>query len=164
MAIEVRIAGLALDERSKAPIIVLKDKSGKKVLPIVIGIVEASAIAAELEGVDFPRPMTHDLLANAIEKLGGRLERIEVSDLINDTFYAVLYIRKGRAKKLLTIDARPSDSIALALRTNATIMVDERVFEKISRQPQPRGEGERRDALTEVLETMDDDDFGKYKM
>ena len=160
MNILVTVAGLALDEKSKAPIVVLKDESGSHVLPIVIGIMEASAIAACLEGVDFPRPMTHDLLTSIIKELGGVLEEVEVCDLINDTFYALLHIRVG--DELLKIDARPSDSIALALRTDARISVAKKVLESTS-QAVPKEEGGE-DLWKEVLESMEDDDFGKYKM
>lgn len=163
MAIEVKVVGLALDEKSRSPIVVLKDETGKKVLPIVVGIMEASAIAAELEGMDFPRPMTHDLMAALIEKLGGVVERIEVSDLVNDTFYALIHVRKGRSKATLTVDARPSDSIALALRTGARIMVAEKVFELSSQKVPVKKEGAD-DLWSDLLDTMDDEDFGKYKM
>jgi bifunctional DNase/RNase len=159
-SILVTVAGLALDEKTKAPIVVLKDETGLKVLPIVIGLMEASAIAARLEGVDFPRPMTHDLVVAIIEKTGGLLEKMEVCDLINDTFYATLHVRTSQGE-VVQVDARPSDSIALALRGNAPIYVDEKVFEKSSRKaPEPEGE----DTLKNLLETMEDEDFGKYKM
>ena len=159
MLITMKVAGLALDEKSKAPIVVLKDDTGKKVLPIVIGIMEASSIAAQLEGVDFPRPMTHDLMTSVLKELGGELEKNEVTDLINDTFYALLHIRiKDR---MAAIDARPSDSIALALRCGAEITVHERVFEKSSHAVPNTGE---EDVWKEILENLEDDDFGKYKM
>ena len=160
MAIEVHVAGLALDEKSRAPIVVLKDDTGNKVLPIVIGIMEASAIAAQLEGVDFPRPMTHDLLAAIIKELGAVLETVEISALINDTFYATLHLRRG--KKVWTIDARPSDSIALALRLSATITVSEEVLAQSSQKLPVNLEDD--DTWKQVLENLDDDDFGKYKM
>jgi bifunctional DNase/RNase len=162
MPVEVKIAGLALDEKSRAPIVVLKDETGNQVLPIVIGIMEASAIAAELEGVDFPRPMTHDLLNTVITDMGGVVEEVEVSDLINDTFYAILRIRiEGR---LIEIDARPSDSIALALRAGARILVNEKVFQRTSQKPPEGGGDEDESSWKDVLENLDDDDFGKYKM
>lgn len=163
MSIEVKVAGLALDEKTRSPIVVLKDSSGKRVLPIVIGIMEASAIAAQLEGISFPRPMTHDLLASVVREMGGVLESIEVTDLKNDTFYALLHIRCG--DKLVSVDARPSDSIALALRMEATITVSETVFEKTSQAAlkEAKGEGQE-DFWKSILESMDDEDFGKYKM
>lgn len=164
MPIEVQVAGLALDEKNKAPIVVLKDESGEKVLPIVIGVMEASAIAASLEGVDFPRPMTHDLLSAVLRELGGTLEKIEITDLNNDTFYALLFIRQG--DKLVTVDSRPSDSIALALRAGASITVAEQVFEKSALRPQESGRSLTvdDDNWKELLENLEDDDFGKYKM
>jgi uncharacterized protein len=160
MNITVNVAGLALDEKSKSPIVVLKDETGSHVLPIVIGIMEASAIAACLEGVDFPRPMTHDLVTSIIKEMGGAIEEIEICDLINDTFYALLHVRVG--DKLLKIDARPSDSIALALRADARITVAKKVLEATS-QSLPKEAGGQ-DLWQEVLESMEDDDFGKYKM
>ncbi len=161
MPIEVKVAGLALDEKTKAPIVVLKDEGGDKVLPIVIGIMEASSIAAQLEGVDFPRPMTHDLMVKMLEELGGSLVRVEVTDVVNDTFYAKLYIETGDTTVVL--DARPSDSIALALRTDAKITIHERVFEKSNHLP-PTQSPEDDEALSEILEGLEDDAFGKYKM
>ncbi|MBM4353561.1 MAG: bifunctional nuclease family protein [Deltaproteobacteria bacterium] len=158
MPIVMKVAGLALDEKSHAPIVVLKDESGKRVLPIVIGLVEASAIAATLEGVEFPRPMTHDLMAALLKQLDATLEKVEVTDLISDTFYALMYVRRKRAGRPLTIDARPSDSIALALRTGAEITVHERVFEKISQAP------EGSTPSPDDLSNLNDDVFGKYKM
>ncbi len=158
MPIVMKVAGLALDEKSHAPIVVLKDETGNRVLPIVIGLVEASAIAATLEGVEFPRPMTHDLMASLLKQLDATLERIEVTDLLNDTFYATLHIRRKRSAQLITVDARPSDSIALALRTGATILVDEQVFEKVAKTPEgPKASGDD-------LAGLDDEVFGKYKM
>lgn len=163
MPIEVKVAGLALDEKSKSPIVVLKDETGEKVLPIVIGMPEAGAIAAQLESIEFPRPMTHDLMTTLVKELGGTLERIEVTDLQNDTFYAQLHLRC--ADRELIVDARPSDSIALALRLGAKITVHERVFEKTAhRGPVSTGEGGAEDTWKEVLEGLEDDDFGKYKM
>lgn len=162
MAIEVTVAGLALDEKSRAPIVVLKNGSGELVLPIVIGVVEASAIAAQLEGVDFPRPLAHDLMVSLIRELGGVLEEVEVTDLLNDTFYALLRLRVG--ERQVAVDARPSDSIALALRTQARITVHERVFAKTSPKAPVESRGEGDNMWQQVLEEMDDDDFGKYKM
>ncbi len=161
MAVVMEIAGLALDEKSRAPIVVLKDATGNHVLPIVVGIMEASAIAAQLEGVDLPRPMTHDLLAAAIVELGGKVTEIEVCDLINDTFYARIRIEIG--KETVELDARPSDSIALALRTCAQITVAEKVLQATSQKP-PIGGSDDEATWKDVLENLEDDDFGKYKM
>jgi len=161
MAVVMEIAGLALDEKSRAPIVVLKDATGNHVLPIVVGIMEASAIAAQLEGVDLPRPMTHDLLATVVSELGGEVTEIEVCDLINDTFYARIRIKVG--KETLELDARPSDSIALALRSGARITVSEKVLKATSQKP-PIGGGDDEATWKDVLENLEDDDFGKYKM
>ena len=159
MAVKVVIAGLAVDPDKEAPIVVLKEVEGDRVLPIVIGFTEARAIAIKLENIDFPRPLTHDLLASVIEKLGGKLEKVEVCDLVDNTFYALLHIRVG--DKVVTIDARPSDSIALALRTGADITVNEKVFEKTFVGKKTESEGEM---WKEILESLDDEDFGKYKV
>ncbi len=161
MVVVMEVAGLALDEKSRAPIVVLKAPSGTQVLPIVVGIMEASAIAAQLEGVDFPRPMTHDLLAAIIKELGGEVVEVEICDLINDTFYARIRIKTGQ--QMLELDARPSDSIALALRTGATIKVAQQVLEASS-QKVPIGGGDDDAPWDDILENLDDDDFGKYKM
>jgi len=164
--VEVKVAGLALDEKSKAPIVVLKDDSGEKVLPIVIGVLEASAIAAALEKIDFPRPMTHDLAVSIMKSLGAQLDRVEITDLINDTFYALLFMKTEKGE--VSVDARPSDSIALALRAGAAIYVHPKVFEKTATKPAVEGVGgvggEGEDPWKDILENMDDDDFGKYKM
>ncbi len=161
MAVVMEIAGLALDEKSRAPIVVLKDSTGNHVLPIVVGIMEASAIAAQLEGVDLPRPMTHDLLTSVIAELGAKVIGVEVCDLINDTFYARVSIKAG--KKTIHLDARPSDSIALALRTGAPISVAEKVLQATSQKlPIPGGDDEA--TWKDVLENLEDDEFGKYKM
>lgn len=161
MAVVMEIAGLALDEKSRAPIVVLKDATGTHVLPIVVGIMEASAIAAQLEGVDLPRPMTHDLLSTVISELGATVTEIEVCDLINDTFYARIRIKAG--ENTIEVDARPSDSIALALRTGAQITVAEKVLEATSQKP-PVGGTDDEATWKDVLEGLDDDEFGKYKM
>jgi bifunctional DNase/RNase len=161
MSVVMEVAGLALDEKSRAPIVVLKAPSGNQVLPIVVGIMEASAIAAQLEGVDFPRPMTHDLLALSIKELGGEVLEVEICDLINDTFYARIRIKKG--SETLELDARPSDSIALALRTGAPIIVAQQVLEASS-QNVPVGGGDDEAPWDDILENLDDEDFGRYKM
>jgi bifunctional DNase/RNase len=123
--IEMTIKGLMVDPITNMPIVILKDKQGERVLPIWVGIFEANAIALQIENVATPRPMTHDLLRNVITDLDGRVERIVVSDLKDNTFYAVIHllVRGDR----VAIDARPSDAIALALRTRAPILVEESV-------------------------------------
>ncbi len=168
-AILMRVAGLAVDERAKSPIVLLKDESDKRVLPIYIGLMEAHAIALELEKVKLPRPMTHDLLAAVIRTLGGTLRRIEVVELRDTTYFARLYIEANGVT--VDVDARPSDSIALALRMNAPIWVDETVLAQAAEKTE-HGPGDDEDGdieaekkrWKEFLENLSPDDFGKYPM
>jgi bifunctional DNase/RNase len=125
-SVRMVVAGLTVDPLSKAPIVVLRQEEGTRAIPIWIGLMEASAIAAQLEGIEPPRPMTHDLLRNAVDSLGGELKRVVVNDLRGNTFYALLELLCDG--ELITVDARPSDAIALALRADAPIYVDERVM------------------------------------
>jgi len=127
MLIEMTIKGLMLDPITNTPIVILKDKDGDRVLPIWVGLFEANAIALQIENVATPRPMTHDLLRNIITDLDGRVDRIVVSDLKENTFYAVVHLTVRGER--VAVDARPSDAIALALRTRAPIMVEETVIE-----------------------------------
>lgn len=164
MAIEVKVAGLALDEKSKAPIVVLKDNTEDRILPIVIGILEASSIAAQLEGVEFPRPMTHDLVTSLLKHMEAQIVEVEITDIVNETFYALIHLRHGQA--LMSVDSRPSDAIALALRSGAPITVRQSVFDK-STASKPEIESELSDSIDDslpLLESMDEEEFGKYKM
>jgi uncharacterized protein len=161
MQIEMTIKGLMVDPITNTPIVILRDKEGQRVLPIWVGIFEANAIALQIENVSTPRPMTHDLLRNVIQDLNASVEKIVVSDLQENTFFALIYLSlKGET---LAIDARPSDAIALALRTKAPIFVEDSVidnakpFEFSSDKP----DAER---LHKWLESLDPDDLGKYKM
>src|SRR5512136_2535550 len=124
--VEMKVAGIALDPTNNAPIVVLRDLEGKFILPIWIGIMEASAIAAALEGVQYSRPMTHDLFKSFIETTGAAIEKIEVVDIRDNVFYALITIVHGNGR--LTIDARPSDAIAIALRTKSPIFVASHVI------------------------------------
>lgn len=161
MAIEVKVAGLALDEKSKAPIVVLKDDSEDRILPIVIGILEASSIAAQLEGVEFPRPMTHDLMTSLLKHVEAQIVEVEITDIVNETFYALIHLRHGQA--VMSVDSRPSDAIALALRSGAPITVRQTVFDKtVVAKPEETTCDIPHEAR--LLEELDDDDFGKYKM
>jgi bifunctional DNase/RNase len=155
------IKGLMIDPITNMPIIMLRDKDGQRVLPIWVGVFEANAIALQIENVTTPRPMTHDLLKNVIHDLHGRIEKIVVSDLKESTFYALIYLAVGG--ELMTVDARPSDAIALALRARAPIFVEEKVIDnaKTSDLVPDKGETER---LQKWLESLDLDDMGKYKM
>ena len=161
MQIEMTIKGLMVDPITNMPIIILRDKEGERVLPIWVGVFEANAIALQIENVTTPRPMTHDLLRNVISDLHGRIEKIVVSDLKENTFYALIYLNVGG--ELMAVDARPSDAIALALRARAPIFVEEKVIEHaktVDLVPE-NGDAER---LQKWLESLDPDDMGKYKM
>ncbi len=130
MDIEVELSRIIINEASDQQIIVLKERNGERSFPIVIGIVEASAIDRRLKGIKAPRPMTHDLLDSVIENLGTKIEKTVINDLRNHTFYAKIYLNSdGRT---IEIDSRPSDAIALGVASNAPIYVAEHVFEKTS--------------------------------
>jgi len=155
------IKGLVLDPISKMPIIVLHDPETDRVLPIWIGVFEANAIALKIENIATPRPMTHDLLTNLLARLEIAVERITISDIRNNTFYAV--IRCHRGQEDLSLDSRPSDAIALALRTNAPIYVEEDVVRRahgLTLDPSL----ENPENLRKWLETLSPEDFGKYRM
>jgi bifunctional DNase/RNase len=128
MFVEMKVRGLALDPLSNMPIIILRDEEDKRSLPIWVGIFEANAIALELEKISTPRPMTHDLIKNILEAIDARVVKIVVTDLKENTFYAVLHLQVGESE--YTVDSRPSDAIALALRVAAPIFVDEEVVRK----------------------------------
>lgn len=165
--IEMRVGGLTLDPVTKTPIVILKDAENKLTLPIWVGLMEATAMATELEGIKMARPMTHDLLRNTIVELGGEVESIEVTDLRDNTYYAVIYLRTGERR--LAIDSRPSDAISLALRTRSPIYVAKKVIETSSVLQQNEETQEQnlsnvsRDKWSEILEKMSPEDF-KYKM
>ena len=163
MQIEMTIKGLMVDPITNMPIVILRDKDGQRVLPIWVGVFEANANALQIESVQTPRPMTHDLLKSVIDELGGRLERIVVSELKDNTFYATLRLRSQRGA--LTLDARPSDAIALALRSGARIFVEEAVIQSArSMEDLSRDTTEDVGRLQKWLENLSDDDLGKYKM
>ena len=128
MFLQMKVSGIALDPFTNTPIVILKDSTNERTLPIWIGFMEASSIAMELEKTPRIRPITHDLVKNLIEKLGFHVSRIEVTDLRDDTFYACMHIKKDSEEYIL--DARPSDAIAIALRTDSPIFVNEGVLEK----------------------------------
>lgn len=161
MEIEMAIKGLMVDPITNMPIIVLREVEGQRVLPIWVGVFEANAIALQVENVQTPRPMTHDLLKNVIDQLGGHLERIVVCELKENTFYATLHVLS--ATGLLQVDARPSDAIALALRSGARIFVDEAVIQN-ARSVETSRETVDVGRLQRWLENLPDDDLGKYKM
>ena len=162
MELEVKIRGLMMDPVTNMPVVVLKETAGTGVLPIWVGIYEANAIALEIEKVQtLPRPMTHDLLKNVFLGLDVRVQKIVVNDLKDDTFYAIIWVE--REGQMMTIDSRPSDALALALRMDCPIFVDERVLKnaKVSSALTERNTNEQ---LRNWLEGLSDDDLGRYKM
>jgi bifunctional DNase/RNase len=162
MDIEVRIRGLMMDPATNMPIVVLKDVASDMVMPIWVGIFEANAIAIEIEKVAAPRPMTHDLTRNLIRHLNAHLERVVITELKNDTFMAVLWLRQGNEP--LTIDARPSDAIALALRADCPIYVAEHVMQSSKLNTSGQAEGPTAEQMRGWLEGLNDEDLGRYKM
>jgi bifunctional DNase/RNase len=160
--VPMSIKGLMLDPVSNSPIVVLKDDDEKFFLPIWVGIFEANAIALQLENITTPRPMTHDLLRNMIAELDARVTRIVINDLRDSTFFA--QIRLALGDRMLEIDARPSDAIALALRTEAPIYVAQSVLEQ-AQTITPEVGGEDPDETTKKwFENLSPEDLGKYKM
>jgi bifunctional DNase/RNase len=164
MLVEMKVRGLALDPVSNMPIIILRDEEDKRSLPIWVGIFEANAIALELEKIATPRPMTHDLIKNILESLDAQVARVVVTDLKENTFYAVLHLKLGNTE--YTVDSRPSDAIALALRVAAPIFVEEDVFPKAGKMEVAKeGEPMKPDdpeQLREWLQNIKPEDFEKY--
>lgn len=166
MLIQMKVTGLTIDPFTSMPIIILKDLEEKSALPIWIGLIEASAIATELEKIKLSRPMTHDLMKSMLEALEVKVTRVVVRDLSDNTFYASVFLDKGG--KEIELDSRPSDAIAIALRTEAPIFVEKKVIEK-SRKIDLAKEGldeekAKKQKWAEILENLSPEDFGKYKM
>ena len=160
--IEVTVAHLGLDRTTNTPVVILREKEGARVLPIWIGPAEASAIAMELQGMKAQRPLTHDLLKQILVGLGGDLRRVVISAVKENTYFAELLIR--RDDHVFQVDARPSDSIALALRLNAPIFTDASLLEQgsVESPDQPPDPGLDAERLRAYLEKMDPQDFGKF--
>jgi bifunctional DNase/RNase len=161
MEIEMTIKGLMIDPITNMPIVILKDKGGERVLPIWVGVFEANAIALQIENISTPRPMTHDLLKNILSEIEADVQRVVVSDLRDNTFYAMIYL--DRDGETIAIDARPSDAIALALRTRAPIFVEDSVVESAKGLDLSK-ETTDSERLQKWLEGLNPDDLGKYKM
>ncbi len=162
--IRMEIQTIALDPISNTPIMLLREKGGERTLPIWIGLLEATAIATQIEKIEFSRPMTHDLPKNILDNLGIKVPRVEVCDLKDNTYYALITLDlDGRE---MQIDARPSDAIALALRTGAEIYVHEEVLLKSRQAEGQKAEAQSKegDKWSEVLESLDPEIFSKYKM
>jgi Uncharacterized conserved protein len=166
MLIEMKVSGLTIDPITNTPIVILKNMQENKAIPIWIGLFEASAIATEMEKIAFSRPMTHDLFNECLKTLDVTVNKIVIADIRNNTFFANIYLSKEGQN--FTIDARPSDAIALALRAHAPIFVDETVIEK-SRSVDfgikiSDLDKMKEDKIKEFLENLSAEDFGKYKM
>jgi len=161
MEVEVKIRGLVMDPVTNMPIVILKDVNGASVLPIWVGIYEANAIALEIEKVATPRPMTHDLLRNLLLGLETQVHKVVVSELRDDTFYALIWLEKNG--EMLSIDSRPSDALALALRVDCPIFVEDEVL-KASKVSGTAGDKVSNEELRKWLENLNDDDMGRYKM
>ena len=161
MQIEMDIKGIMLDPITNLPIVILRDKDGERVLPIWVGNSEANAIMLQMENILTPRPMTHDLLRNIIQDLNAAVQKIVVCDLQDNTFYALIYLALNGGT--VAIDARPSDAIALALRTHAPIFVEDSVIDN-AKTVDFSTEKADTDRLHKWLESLDPDDLGKYKM
>jgi bifunctional DNase/RNase len=155
------IKGLMVDPVTNVPIILLRDAEGQKVLPIWVGIFEANAIALQIENVTPPRPMTHDLLRNVIIDLKAGVQKVVISDLKDNTFYALIYLEVSGSS--VAVDARPSDAIALALRARCPIFVDDAVIQGAENRD-PTAEKPDMDRLQKWLESLDPNELGKYKM
>ncbi|MBI3456035.1 MAG: bifunctional nuclease family protein [Candidatus Rokubacteria bacterium] len=162
MWVEMKVRGLALDPVSNMPIIILRDEEERRSLPIWVGIFEANAIALELEKISTPRPMTHDLIKNLLESVEAKVEKIVVNDLRDNTFFALIHLRLGDEE--ITVDSRPSDAIALALRVGAPIFVDEDVVKRAKSVEVAPKEADDQEKLKEWLENLKPEDFGKYKL
>jgi bifunctional DNase/RNase len=155
------ISKLAVDSLTKSPIVILKEIDGERSLPIWIGMLEANAIASELEGIKFSRPMTHDLLKNVLDLMDAEVTRVEVSDLKNNTYYALIHLTHNG--KEISIDARPSDALALSLRFEAPIFVADKVLKKsmqIDLKGEPEDKSDQGKKWQNILEKMDPEDFG----
>ncbi len=159
--VEVQIRGLMMDPVTNMPIVILKDVASDLILPIWVGIFEANAIALELEKTSTPRPMTHDLLKNLAHGLNARVRKIVVSELREDTFYALIWMEQG--SETVALDARPSDAIALALRWDCPIYVHRDVLNH-ARQSADSPQNVGTEELRRWLENLNDDDMGRYKM
>lgn len=166
MLVQMKVAGLTIDPMTNTPIVILKDLQDQRALPIWIGLFEASAIATELEKIAFARPMTHDLLNHVMKTLDVTVSMIEINDLRDNTFFALIHLVKDGTK--VKIDSRPSDAIALALRAEAPIFVDEKVIDKSKNidieKKTVNLDDLKKDKLKEFLENLSPEAFGKYKM
>ena len=160
MEVEMKIRGLLMDPVTNTPIVILRDSGSETVLPIWVGVYEANAIALEIEKVSTPRPMTHDLIKNVLAGLDARVHKVVVTELKEDTFYAVIWME--RDGKIISVDSRPSDALALALRVDCPIFVEEEVL-KTSKKATATSETTSEE-LRKWLEGLNDEDLGHYKV
>jgi bifunctional DNase/RNase len=161
MELEMKIRGLMMDPVTNMPIVILKDVSGNSVLPIWVGIYEANAIALEIEKVTTQRPMTHDLIKSLLLGLNTGIKKVVVNELKEDTFYALIWLE--RDGELISVDSRPSDALALALRLDCPIFVDDTVL-KSSKLTTNVSDKVNNEELRKWLEGLNDEDLGRYKM
>jgi bifunctional DNase/RNase len=159
--VEMKIRGLMMDPITNMPIVILKESCGGNVLPIWVGVYEANAIALEIEKVVTPRPMTHDLLKNVLVGLNAHVHKIVVTNIKDDTFYAVIWLERDGT--LISVDSRPSDALALALRIDCPIFVEDEVL-KTSKSQVNSQDRINNEELKRWLENLNDEDLGKYKM
>ncbi|HOL71216.1 MAG TPA: bifunctional nuclease family protein [Bryobacteraceae bacterium] len=160
MEVEMKIRGLMMDPVTNMPIVILKDVNGNSILPIWVGVYEANAIALEIEKVSTPRPMTHDLIKTLLLGLNAGMKKVVVSELKDDTFYAVIWLE--RDGEVISVDSRPSDALALALRLDCPIYVEESVLK--SSKMASVSEKVNNEELRRWLEGLNDEDLGRYKM
>ena len=161
MEVEMKIRGLMMDPITNMPIVILKEAAGGGILPIWVGVYEANAIALEIEKVVTPRPMTHDLLKNVLCGLDASVRKVVVTTIKDDTFYALIWLERGGT--LVSIDSRPSDALALALRIDCPIFVEEEVL-KCSKSAPGSADRLKDEELRRMLENLPDEDLGRYKM
>ncbi|HXG34119.1 MAG TPA: bifunctional nuclease family protein [Bryobacteraceae bacterium] len=161
MEVEMKIRGLMMDPVTNMPIVILKDVNGSAILPIWVGVYEANAIALEIEKVSTPRPMTHDLIKSMLAGLEAGIRKVVVNDLKDDTFYAVIWLEKDG--KLISVDSRPSDALAIALRLDCPIYVEDSVLNS-SKAASAVSEKVNNEELRRWLEGLNDEDLGRYKM
>ncbi len=161
MQVEMKVRGLMMDPVTNMPIVILRDLDGKAVLPIWVGVYEANAIALEIEKVTTPRPMTHDLIKNLLMGLGGGVSKVVVSDLQDDTFFAMIWVERNG--EMIAIDSRPSDALAVALRLDCPIYVEDEVLSS-SKNVAAVSDKANSEELRRWLENLGDEDLGQYKM
>lgn len=161
MEVEMKIRTLMMDPVTQMPIVILRDVAGETILPIWVGVYEANAIALEIEKVSTPRPMTHDLIKTIVTGLDVTVQKVVVNELRDDTFYAMIWMEKNGES--VSIDARPSDALALALRLDCPIFVDDQVL-KTSKMVTTASDKNNNEELRRWLEQLNDEDFGRYKM